>query len=80
MIDLVRVLTNEIKIPLHEVVRMATKNPAETLGLTRKGRLEVEADADLVVLSPNLEVVATMIGGQVSHDARVIEWGGIPPL
>ena len=68
MIDLVRVLTNEIKIPLHEVVRMATKNPAETLGLTRKGRLEVEADADLVVLSPNLEVVATMIGGQVSHN------------
>jgi N-acetylglucosamine-6-phosphate deacetylase len=64
MIDLVRVMVNQVGIPLHESVAMASVNPARALGLTAKGKLEVGADADFVVLSPRLEVVQTFLGGE----------------
>lgn len=64
MIDLVRVLVNEIEIPLHEAIAMASANPARALGSTTKGILEAGADADFVVLSPALEVVQTFVGGE----------------
>ena len=63
MIDLVRTMVNRVGVPLHETVAMATINPARALGLSTKGKLEPGADADLVVLSPNLEVVETYAGG-----------------
>src|ERR1051325_6311013 len=50
MIDLIRVLVNEVGIPLHEAVRMATANQASALGSTTKGKLEAGADADFVVM------------------------------
>jgi N-acetylglucosamine-6-phosphate deacetylase len=64
MIDLVRVMVNEVGIPLVEAVAMASANPARALGLTAKGKLEAGADADLVVFSPQLEVVQTFVGGE----------------
>jgi N-acetylglucosamine-6-phosphate deacetylase len=64
MIDLVRVVVNDVKIPLHEAVAMASANPARALGSKTKGRLEASADADFVVLSPDLEVVQTFVAGQ----------------
>jgi N-acetylglucosamine-6-phosphate deacetylase len=64
MIDLVRTMTTKVNVPLHEAVVMATENPARAIGLERKGCLEVGADADLVVLSPELEVVRTFSGGE----------------
>jgi N-acetylglucosamine-6-phosphate deacetylase len=64
MIDLVRVMVNEVGVPLHEAVAMASANPARVLGSTTKGKLEAGADADLVVLSPQLEVVKTFVGGE----------------
>jgi N-acetylglucosamine-6-phosphate deacetylase len=64
MIDLVRTMTEDVKVPLHEAIRMATENPARAIGLANKGSLTVNADADLVVLSPNLEVLRTFNGGQ----------------
>ena len=64
MIDLVRVMVNEVGVPLHEAVAMATANPARALGLATKGKLRPGADADLVVLSPELEVRRTLIAGQ----------------
>jgi N-acetylglucosamine-6-phosphate deacetylase len=54
----------KVNVPLHEAVMMATENPARAIGLETKGRLEVGADADLVVLSPELEVVQTLAGGE----------------
>jgi N-acetylglucosamine-6-phosphate deacetylase len=54
----------KVNVPLREAVVMATGNPARAVGLERKGRLEVGADADLVVLSPELEVVRTFSGGE----------------
>lgn len=64
MIDLVRVMVNEVKVPLHEAVTMASTNPARALGAERKGKLEAGADADLVVLSPALEVLQTFLAGE----------------
>ena len=64
MIDVVRTMIMKVNVPLHEAVMMATENPARAIGLETKGRLEVGADADLVVLSPELEVVRTLAGGE----------------
>jgi len=64
MIDLVRTMVMEVNVPLHEAVMMATENPARAIGLEAKGCLKVDADADLVVLSPELEVLRTFSGGQ----------------
>jgi N-acetylglucosamine-6-phosphate deacetylase len=57
MIDLVRMMVREVNVPLNEAIGMATENPARAIGLETKGRFIVGADADLVVLSPELEVV-----------------------
>jgi N-acetylglucosamine-6-phosphate deacetylase len=64
MVDLVRTMIMKVNVPLHEAVMMATENPARAIGLETKGRLEVGADADLVILSPELEVVRTLAGGE----------------
>ena len=55
-------------VPLLGALRAASLQPARALGEVRKGYLGPGADADLVVLSPELSVVATVIGGQVAHD------------
>lgn len=64
MIDLVRTMVAKANVPLHEAVVMATENPARAIGLESKGRLRVGADADLVVLSPDLKVLRTLVGGE----------------
>lgn len=64
MIDLVRVMVKEVGVPLPEAVAMASANPARALGLTTKGKLERGADADFVVVSPQLEVVQTFVAGE----------------
>jgi N-acetylglucosamine-6-phosphate deacetylase len=64
MIDLVRTMIMKVNVPLHEAVMMATENPARAIGLETKGRLEVGADADLVVLSPELEIMRTLAAGE----------------
>jgi len=64
MIDLVRTMVLEVNVPLYEAIGMATENPARAIGLEPKGRLTVGADADLVVLSPQIEVVQTFAAGR----------------
>ena len=64
MIDLVRTMVVKVNVPLHEAVMMATENPARAVNLETKGRLELGADADLVVLSPELDVVRTFASAQ----------------
>ena len=66
MIHLVRIIVRELNVPLNEAIAMATENPARAIGLETKGRLIVGGDADLVMLSPELEVVRTYrCGGQI---------------
>lgn len=62
MIDLVRLMVEQVGVPLHEAIRMATETPARAMGWRTKGRLAEEADADLVVLTPELAVVRVFSG------------------
>ncbi|HVF71646.1 MAG TPA: N-acetylglucosamine-6-phosphate deacetylase [Chthoniobacterales bacterium] len=64
MIDLVRVMVNQVGAPLWEALAMASANPARAIGLESKGRLEIGHDADLVVISPELDVTETFIAGE----------------
>jgi N-acetylglucosamine-6-phosphate deacetylase len=64
MIDLVRTMVREVNVPLNEAIAMATESPARAIGLETQGRLTVGADADLVVLSPQLDVVRTFSAGR----------------
>ncbi|MGI8889556.1 MAG: N-acetylglucosamine-6-phosphate deacetylase [Chthoniobacterales bacterium] len=59
MIDLVQRMIQEVGVPVHEAIRMATETPARAMGWTNKGMLEVGRAADLVVLSPDLKVLRT---------------------
>jgi N-acetylglucosamine-6-phosphate deacetylase len=47
------------------VIACATAVPARLLGLTDRGHLEPGAAGDVVLLTPRLEVVATVIAGRV---------------
>src|SRR5262249_23927500 len=63
MIDLVRTMVTNVGVPLHEAGGMATDTPAFVGGLTSKGQFKIGGDADLVVISPELEVAQTFLDG-----------------
>ncbi|CAN5484357.1 N-acetylglucosamine-6-phosphate deacetylase [soil metagenome] len=52
-------------IPLPEAVKMATQTPAGILNLSEKGRIRKGADADLVLMDHNFEIIWTMIEGNI---------------
>lgn len=64
MINLVRRMALEAKVPLWQAIAMASRNPAREIALAGKGEIAVGNDADLVVISPALEVEKTFLGGQ----------------
>jgi N-acetylglucosamine-6-phosphate deacetylase len=64
MIAVIRTMVTKVDVPLYEAVAMATQNPAHVIGLERKGELKIGADADLVVLSPDLRVLRTFLSGE----------------
>jgi N-acetylglucosamine-6-phosphate deacetylase len=45
----------------------ATRTPTDLLGDQTRGRIEVDARADLVLLDKNLHVAATISGGQLAY-------------
>ncbi len=49
---------------LAEAARMASLVPAQVLGLPDRGRLAVGHRADLAVLTPDLEPLRTIVGGE----------------
>ena len=73
MIDLVAVMTRAGGVPLSEAIVMATQTPAQTIGLKKKGRLTVGADADFVVFSPEYEVLRTIVAGRTIFDSEAVE-------
>jgi N-acetylglucosamine-6-phosphate deacetylase len=64
MVQLVRMMVCEVNATLNEAIAMATENPARAIALETKGRLVVGADADLVVLSPQIELLQTFVAGR----------------
>lgn len=56
---------------LWQAIRCATVNPAALLGLHTKGRVAVGYDADLVLMTPECEVVRTIVSGAVRYSNPV---------
>ncbi|PYE49444.1 N-acetylglucosamine-6-phosphate deacetylase [Deinococcus yavapaiensis] len=59
--------TVRLGVPLSDAVKMATSTPAELLGLHSKGRIAVGADADLVLVNDEFEVLWTLVEGRTVH-------------
>jgi allantoinase len=59
---------------LPDVVRWMARGPADRVGLDHKGRIEVGADADLVVLAPDEEFVVDV--DKLAHKNRVSAYAG----
>jgi N-acetylglucosamine-6-phosphate deacetylase len=64
MIELVRTTVRDVDVPLYEAIAMATQNPARAVGLETKGEFKIGADADFVIISPDLEVLQTFASGE----------------
>jgi len=64
MDQLVRLMAGLPGVGLRRAVEMATATPARVLGLDR-GSIRAGAPADLVVLTADLRVRLTMVGGRV---------------
>ncbi len=63
MISAVRFVHRDIGLDLEEALRMASTYPAEAMGLFTRGRLTVGSRADIVAISPDLQVSRVWIGG-----------------
>jgi N-acetylglucosamine-6-phosphate deacetylase len=53
-----------------EAILAATQTPAALLRERGLGVIEAGACADLVLLDPDLEAVATIVGGEVAFERR----------
>lgn len=69
MIQAVGYLHRTLGVPLEEALRMASLYPALAIGDRERGRLAPGMRADIVHLSDDLEVRATLIGGQPAWSA-----------
>ena len=58
----------EEKVPLADVLRVVTANPARVLKLGRKGHLRPGADADIVVLNRGIEIDQVFARGRLMVD------------
>ena len=53
-----------------EASHLCSRTPARVLGLGKKGYLAVGMDADVVLLDGDLELRATIVGGEIGFQAR----------
>ena len=63
MLDGVRMMVENTDATIADAAIMAATNPAILLGAPDRGRLQPKARADLIVLSPTLELKSVFIGG-----------------
>jgi N-acetylglucosamine-6-phosphate deacetylase len=68
LIELVRTMMRSAQVPLPEAIAMVSLNAARAAGLAGKGEIALGKDADLVVLSPELEVMQTYVAGSLSFE------------
>lgn len=71
MPDAIRNVSEWTGIGLGAAIRLATEIPARLLGDPDRGRLVVGSRADLVLLSSDVSVMGTFVGGQRVYDGSV---------
>ena len=59
-----------LDLPPENIWAMGTLNPARLLGLTRKGRLEAGADADLVLWDDDIRPARTWVAGRCTYERQ----------
>lgn len=65
---LVRTMVKQVGLSVPAAVSMLTRNPAEMLGLQKKGRLEPGCDADIVILDDTITTKAVMVSGRIERN------------
>jgi N-acetylglucosamine-6-phosphate deacetylase len=67
--DAVRYLVCEAGIPISDAIRMASENPAKSIGVyNRKGSITPGKDADFVVFNSDITVHMTIIRGEICFE------------
>ncbi len=75
MIGALRNLRRFTGLPLEQASRMVSRNPAALLGLAeRKGSLAPGMDADIVLLTPDGQVAATLVAQRPVYRAEGFAW------
>lgn len=69
MLSCIRFMREKMEMPLEEALRMASAYPAQAIGASGKGKLLSGFDADFVMLTPDLQMHSTWIGGEKIYDA-----------
>ncbi len=70
MLSSVRFVHRSLGLPIEEAIRMASAYPADAMGIaSHKGRLLPGTDADFVLLTPELHLKSTWIGGECVYSA-----------
>lgn len=64
MLDGVRVMVEQAGVRVGDAAVMAATNPARLIGANDRGRIEVGTRADLIRLSPALELKSVFVGGR----------------
>ena len=59
-----------LRLPAEQIWALGTSSPAAVVGLERKGRLAVGADADLVLWNDDFTARTTWVGGEVVWSAE----------
>lgn len=67
MLRAVQNMVRELDVSLPDAFKMASLNPAKSVGLKDRGWIREGNQADFVILTPELEIQKTIIAGQVAY-------------
>ena len=63
-------LAENLHLPLTEIVKMSSRNPAQVYGAPQKGRLAAGMDADFIIIDEDYQVLKTFSEGRCVYDAE----------
>ena len=63
-------------VTLPQAIALASRNPAQLLGLSGKGSIQKGMDADIVIFDEDMTIAATFVGGRVVYDNMTLQIGG----
>jgi len=69
MLQAVVNMIREVGVSIPDAFRMASSNPAQSIGLKDRGWIREGNQADVVILTPSLEVQKTIVAGKVAYSA-----------